>query len=757
MSSLKNKNFILKDLVNEASVLREVRLYGCEEQPGKLYGYNPFNEKCVDITDYEGPEAPRDYGKKDIPKPGIPGKGKAAVDTDDSSIVDFLTDMYLSGMDAKEIMECVSENPGFSFLGALFGRPMVKFLPNLAYKGAKGTYNLFTDRGMLSAAADEYINMRQKQVNKDMKLFQRLARSAGTFLAELPKNTYLKLKGVAGGIVALAAGLGAVGFGALKMVPEEIRPFNGFIKSIESNTYGEKSYENWKCFGAAAVAMVLSGIILKGGAKGLQATMKATGNSSVWVMSALKNKLFRQSIEKAVKNIDSKQLTIFKFLQGSGKLPSEARVFLDKSSDVAKLSVSGLGDKIIKLPVEEVPDALKRYAVNGEIVLNPKQLSSDLENMSKSIMKTVNDSAIENVGKIKNTDFYTRVKAFQKAVNKFGGSASRARANILSDASKALSELLPNLEKSLQSFEAANKQIIKNELSIKRLMKSFNKSGVSDLDFKKLKNKVIENDTEDIQTIINSVLPGINKNPKLNERIVDHFELVRGNANLQKGLITDLEFVRKSILGDEKMMRKIFPEDKTTIHDTAAWLATPEGKKYEQLWAGMGSRRERALNAISKVGTGAVAGLREAVDTLFTDSIFLMAPLAAGTLGKTTLDTLDSIKENAFININEVTQMSKKDIKQLVAEVLNENSGMGYGKYPYDIGNSDDQPAEDYIEEWKALAVSLVKDESRDTAVAIAKILVKDLELFEDVLDLAGQNQSVGSEILRKIKEAKEN
>jgi predicted Zn-dependent peptidase len=106
---------------------------------------------------------------------------------------------------------------------------------------------------------------------------------------------------------------------------------------------------------------------------------------------------------------------------------------------------------------------------------------------------------------------------------------------------------------------------------------------------------------------------------------------------------------------------------------------------------------------------------------------------------------------------NEVKQMSNKDIKQLVAEVLNENSGMGYGKYPYDIGNSDDQPAEDYIEEWKALAVSLVKDESRDTAVAIAKILVRDLELFEDVLDLAGQNQSVGSEILRKIKETKEN
>ena len=102
----------------------------------------------------------------------------------------------------------------------------------------------------------------------------------------------------------------------------------------------------------------------------------------------------------------------------------------------------------------------------------------------------------------------------------------------------------------------------------------------------------------------------------------------------------------------------------------------------------------------------------------------------------------------------EVKEMSNKDIKKLVAEVLNENSGMGYGKYPYDNSSSDDQPVEDYMEEWKALAINLIRDESRDTAVAIAKILVRDLELFEDVLDLAGQNKSVGSEILRKLKES---
>jgi len=105
----------------------------------------------------------------------------------------------------------------------------------------------------------------------------------------------------------------------------------------------------------------------------------------------------------------------------------------------------------------------------------------------------------------------------------------------------------------------------------------------------------------------------------------------------------------------------------------------------------------------------------------------------------------------------EVKIMNKLDIKQLVAEILNENSGQGYAQYPYGSSvREEEEPREDYVEEWKALSVEVIRDESRETAIAIAKILVKDLELFEDVLDLAGQNQSVGTEILTKLKQIKE-
>jgi len=104
-----------------------------------------------------------------------------------------------------------------------------------------------------------------------------------------------------------------------------------------------------------------------------------------------------------------------------------------------------------------------------------------------------------------------------------------------------------------------------------------------------------------------------------------------------------------------------------------------------------------------------------------------------------------------------VEEMSKKNIKELVAEMLNENSGQGYAPYPYGSSVRDDeQPREDYVEEWKAFSLELVRDQSRNMAIEVAKLLVKDLELFEDVLDLAGQNQSVGEEILQKLKDSKQ-
>ena len=98
--------------------------------------------------------------------------------------------------------------------------------------------------------------------------------------------------------------------------------------------------------------------------------------------------------------------------------------------------------------------------------------------------------------------------------------------------------------------------------------------------------------------------------------------------------------------------------------------------------------------------------------------------------------------------------MNQDEIRKLIKEAFTDKV---YGKYPYSHQTGQQgEPAEDYAEDWKRFCLEMVQDTSKKRAIEIAKLLIKDIELFEDVLDLAGQNQSVGSEILRKIEKKEE-
>lgn len=96
--------------------------------------------------------------------------------------------------------------------------------------------------------------------------------------------------------------------------------------------------------------------------------------------------------------------------------------------------------------------------------------------------------------------------------------------------------------------------------------------------------------------------------------------------------------------------------------------------------------------------------------------------------------------------------LGRTELENLVSEVLKEQYSSGYSEYPYSSHRGDEEePTEDYIEDWKSLELEIIQDKTRNSAIQLAKILINDLELFNDVLDLTGQNQSVGSEILRKL------
>tara|TARA_Y100000592_G_scaffold50021_1_gene79214 strand:- start:19705 stop:23169 length:3465 start_codon:yes stop_codon:yes gene_type:complete len=122
---------------------------------------------------------------------------------------------------------------------------------------------------------------------------------------------------------------------------------------------------------------------------------------------------------------------------------------------------------------------------------------------------------------------------------------------------------------------------------------------------------------------------------------------------------------------------------------------------------------------------------------------------AAGSERDGEVKFLDAIKESSFYGY--------RDLKNVVKSMLLENYSQGYSLYPYSSTmGAEEEPRPDYLEDWKALEVSLIRDKTRQTAINIAKILVNDLELFGDFLDYAGQNQSIGSELLKKMQQNKE-
>ena len=109
--------------------------------------------------------------------------------------------------------------------------------------------------------------------------------------------------------------------------------------------------------------------------------------------------------------------------------------------------------------------------------------------------------------------------------------------------------------------------------------------------------------------------------------------------------------------------------------------------------------------------------------------------------------------------IQERNIMSKNSLEELVRQVLSENTGnpgQGYSSYPYSSPEEQEDSKHNFIEDWKAFELEVVQDKTRGKAIEVAKILVKDLELFNDILDLTGQNQSIAMELMRKLKEDRE-
>mgnify|MGYP001419603166 CR=1 FL=1 len=141
------------------------------------------------------------------------------------------------------------------------------------------------------------------------------------------------------------------------------------------------------------------------------------------------------------------------------------------------------------------------------------------------------------------------------------------------------------------------------------------------------------------------------------------------------------------------------------------------------------------------------ANLRAQTDTKYASNIptEMFKSIVGSDKGKTAI-----AKDKTIINRQQESNiMKREDIRSLIREAFTDKV---YGKYPYSHKSGEEgEPAEDYMEDWKRFCLEIIQDKSGNKAIEVAKVLIKDLELFEDVLDLAGANQSIGSEIMKKM------
>lgn len=853
-----NKRHVF-DIINESRLLREFSLYDCQEVPGKTFGYNPFSGKCVDITDYDGPERPEPVAKQvdsnDDKKVATGASIKDIKDPREAAAQ--LSRIYLEAFDPDQVIDCYTNNTAFSVLGMFYGKTAVKILPKMAIASAKLGYKTLTSSGKTEKELDAYIKRRQPGESKILKTLTGIGNLAFTVAKSIPKLA--PLAGAAGAYWAANAWKDSY----LSELIGGSKEASNLVDWVDNKLWGNGSLESWKCFGAGAVLAVSMGLVARKGPRMLMDITKSSAKAGLGIASMLKSPVFRKffndSFEKALKNVKSTKLSMFQALYTSGKLPKNIKIIVDKSSGPGTLKLVGL-DRVVNIPAEGLPKEFQKFAKDGKITIDPAEINKELSSVSKEVNKIVSQNLDAEASTFSGSDFYKRLKALRAAAKKTGTTSSAAvRSQAMKNSSKILEDLGSTIEESVETVDKIGKQLIKQEKPVKDIVDKLKDThGISFDNLKKLSaNKKSE---QEVLEMLDRRFPRLKEEaPKNFKKLSEYFSANREYTEIQKKLVTDIELSRKALL-DETGIFNLF-SDKSKANDLEDWLNSPAGQKYKHVWERKPFKKAYSIaagrhilpelrnilkNLASPEGvatfglTSLVTGLYDRlknisiipdIQSISVENIqkyaskgfqslsleefirdgkidtkkFLFSAIGEKKLKDLGADAptiaalsvlLDDPKnlqiidkyinnreqgvmmteediESRFKNVistlvknveetkqtqtNEVIQMSKKDIKQLVAEVLNENSGMGYGKYPYDIGNSDEQPAEDYIEEWKALAVSLIKDESRDTAVSIAKILVRDLELFEDVLDLAGQNQSVGSEILRKLKEAKEN
>jgi hypothetical protein len=837
------KNQDIRDLVCEGILLREFSPYGCETKPGRTYGYNPFSKKCVDITDYEGPEKPDSIAGQKKKKEKTVGKAPLG-DT-----AEAIADGIFNSLSLEEIKKCYKNNTWASGLG-LFFNAEAAFIGRKALGLVYSVATLPTPIGKNKQGKIINNQVADDIARAEREAFERLSgwQKASRRIAGAPKGFFTLLKlakainvtklAAIGGLAALTYGGAMAGDAMAGPTSERYFGMGNWKKSLDNLflTYLDPrniELKSISCFITAAVV----GRSLRHVLVNTLPVAKATGGL---IKDSVVQATVRRQLAAAIKKVNTPELNKFSALKGSQWLPRGTTI---KIGTNGKLVISPSLPGRIEIPLNTpTGKALKKYATGDKVVFDPNALAKELDDISEEAFKISEDFLAKEINIFKESDVAKQLRN----VIKMGPTGNPAiRSSILSNSSDTIKAILESSEAAVKEFAKSTDELKVLEANMPNILKN----GQPEELLKRMKTMAVTT-SDSISDIAKT--DGFFKRPETLKYLEDYLTAHKKAKTLEKGLVED--FAKASAIFNSKQnafFQTLTKKGKAT-KIVSDFLLTGPGNAYKGMWNSLPRRFNDMRGKLS-----GFSDAQKALDNLYMPGSMILA-VPALSLGVQFVMELNRIEEletiayevfkdfkaenytkenidptkveidisklfndfnqkvqnsdfypdgkkkvkrvneelknkessaykkfdeeinssdanafnlqNSFLRIvrsafsakeekqNEgVTVMTSKKLSDLVREVLNENSGMGYGKYPYgNMHGEDEEPKADYIEEWKSLSMEVIRDESRDTAIQIAKILVRDLELFEDVLDLAGQNQSVGTEILTKLKQIKE-
>ena len=832
----------LSDLVTESMLLNEEGMYGCPESSGKIFGYNPITKKCVDITDYEGPDRPEKVksspedesdDKKVVDKPGY--------DFDLEGLEELFDDtvQVLSSWD--EMSRCFDDHPVASIGGIILGaggQISIHYngVAKTALLGAKGvakvglgaakatakTIGALGTIGSLAAAAGLYWFFREEgsTFEKGVKGFNKVS--------ELNKD-YDKF-----------------------MFPDAMKALDKLVDDISAWTDINKG--NLSCASAAILgSTALTYTIRKGAMPALRGTKALSRGVDNVLFGQTFSSYLGQALKKRVSKITTKtdQIPLFMAAKRAGKIDDAVKLTTRIVDGKPVIKITRIFPEV-KIKLSDLPADMqkiyKKKAVNGEVTLDVTTLQRQLRAVSNDTVADVANRYQKEAGDAMSTSQGQNLKRIVNILGRQGDISPAALRNtffketgsmfddLISKQGRQIEDLytqlldIKKLKKKINISDDVSNKFLKQrqrpeqyveDLIKNNIIKDRSKSAAVDY-FEKLSKasadeKQLTTQLTQIQNVLDqekSIAKAFGENSKTNLKkeflqTAESSKLIRFQNILRNKLPTFNEILRTSSFEDTA--RKLFfmtkvgglgyaaYETMDFIQDSDKRIARkviiPASQKFaKKITLGeyeKGQVTNRLIDSdqifedfyqiFSKSSSLESPSGRKAAEILkkFTSQIKASKEVENFFNAESKKDRTDDLIQQKFIKVieaefdtndettNEVYTMNKKDIRQLVAEVLNENSGQGYGKYPYHLNEpSEEEPNEDYMQEWSSLIDSVCDNKKKnidgdprtaeDMAIEVAKILIKDTDLFRDVLETAGSNKSIGVEIMQQLKAAME-